>query len=292
VTTTTAATELAAPQTPRRGTLPRRPRVVIIGAGKVGRTLAAALRRAHLPTKLVAVRRGLPAVRWHLDVLIIAARESEFSNIIDHFASGQWLPADAVVLHVAGSLSSAVLAPLRPVTGGVAQFHPLLAFADARHPPDLRGAHVNVEGDPRAVALARKLATRLGLRPRTLPGLDPIAYHAAAGLLANGAAALAAASQRILTASGLPTKTASALLGPLLRSVADNVESLGMPAALTGPVRRGDAIAVAKHRQILERIAPELLGLFNELARAQLGAAHHLRDATPQDLAAIEALLP
>jgi predicted short-subunit dehydrogenase-like oxidoreductase (DUF2520 family) len=270
----------------------RRPRVVIVGAGKVGRTLPAALRRARIPSRLLPARTGLPHAPVVADVLVLAAREADFPRIIDHFRAGRWLPPHAVALHVAGSLSSAVLAPLREVTAGVAQFHPLVAFADARRPPDLRGAHANVEGDPRAVAMARKLATLVGLRPRTLPGLDPVAYHAAAGLLANGAAALAAASQQILTTSGLAPATAAALLGPLLRSVAENVEALGMPSALTGPVRRGDTVAVAKHQKMMNILAPELVPLFNELLRAQLREARRLSDAAPVELDAVERLLP
>ena len=73
-----------------------------------------------------------------------------------------------------------------------------------------------------------------------LPRLDEVGYHAAAGLVANGAAALAAVGVELLVVSGVPRKEAPKMLGPLLRSVAENVEALGFPDALTGPIRRGD----------------------------------------------------
>lgn len=269
----------------------RSPEVVIVGAGKVGRTLTAALRRARISTSLLAARRGLPTARLSGEVIILATRESQMPSIVEYLRAPNRVDPAAVVLHVAGSLSSAVLAPLRGVVRGVAQFHPLIAFADARHPPTLLGAHAHVEGDPAAVAVARRLASKIGLRPRTLPAVDPVAYHAAAGLLANGAAALTAASQHILTSSGIPTDTAAAMLGPLLRSVAENVQSLGMPEALTGPVRRGDHVAVQKHRAVIARLAPELSALFTELLRAQLAAARALPDAAPGDLDTIDTLL-
>ena len=108
------------------------------------------------------------------------------------------------------------------------------------------------------------------MTPRTIPALDAVAYHAAAGLVANGAAALAAGGVELLEAAGVDAKTAAAMLGPLLRSVAENVARLGLPAALTGPVRRGDAAGLERHLETLRRLAPDLVPLYLASGATQL----------------------
>jgi len=120
---------------------------------------------------------------------------------------------------------------------------------------------------------------RLGMTPWSLPELDRIGYHAAAGLLANGAAALAGAASELLENSGVSPRPAARMLGALLGSVADNVSRLGLPAALTGPVRRGDARAVARHLEVIGRRTPRFTPLFKALVAAQIPLARDIGEA-------------
>src|SRR6185295_8940287 len=129
--------------------------------------------------------------------------------------------------HNAGSQSAEAIAPLRGKCAGIAQMHPMISFASTSFFPSLKRGHVHVKGDAKAEAKARKLAKKLGMTPRTFAKkFDPIAYHAAAGLVANGAAALAAIGVELLAVAGVPRASAPKMLGPLLRSVAENVEEL------------------------------------------------------------------
>jgi predicted short-subunit dehydrogenase-like oxidoreductase (DUF2520 family) len=146
---------------------------------------------------------------------------------------------------------------------------------------------MHVQGDPRAVARARRLARILGMTPRTVTGLDTIGYHAAAGLVANGAAALAAVGAELLVRSGVPRAVAPKMLGPLLRSVAENVERLGFPESLTGPVRRGDAASLEKHLATLRAKLPEAVSLYRAAAEAQLPLARAIGDAPGESFDAI-----
>jgi hypothetical protein len=120
---------------------------------------------------------------------------------------------------------------------------------------------------------------------RTWAEVDRASYHAAAGLVANGAAALAEAGARLLELAGCPARDSARVLGPLLRSVAENVERLGLPEALTGPVRRGDAETVLRHIASIERGLPDVLPLYRASVRAQLPMARELGDATESALA-------
>jgi predicted short-subunit dehydrogenase-like oxidoreductase (DUF2520 family) len=166
----------------------------------------------------------------------------------------------------------------------VGQFHPLVAIADRRRSPKLAGTAVHLLGDRRAVATGRRLARQLGLRAFSAPALPPATYHAAASLVAAGAVALCGAAARLLEASQLGALRPHQLLGPLLGSVAENLTRLGLPWALTGPVRRGDHEAVHGHRKALGAASSELLQLYEMLVQLQLPLARALGEAPPEAL--------
>ena len=259
-----------------------RERVAIVGAGKVGRGLHAALRAARVRASIASAKAFVASTDprpLRADIVVIAARDGSIASVARALISR--VSKRAVVVHCAGALDEEVLAPVRAACAGVAQMHPMISFADPTRPPSLQGGHAHVSGDAEAVRRARRLCRAIGLTPRTFDGLDRIAYHAAAGLVANGAAALAAASSELLVRAGARERDVPAMLGPLLRSVADNVERLGIPHALTGPVRRGDAGAVCKHLETLRARAPELVSLYLACALAQLPMARALGDARP-----------
>jgi predicted short-subunit dehydrogenase-like oxidoreductase (DUF2520 family) len=269
-------------------------KVAIVGQGKVGRGLSAALTTARATVSIVSAKAlvsGQVARPLRADIVVIAARDSAIPEVARVLAERGLVSHEAVVVHCAGALDHSVLASVRVVCKGVAQMHPMISFADPKKPPTLDGGHAHVSGDPEAVRRAKKLCLAIGLVPRTFPELDRIAYHAAAGLVANGAAALAAAGADLLQKAGARPKDIPAMLGPLLRSVAENVAVLGLPAALTGPVRRGDATGVGKHLDTLMKRAPELVPLYVACAMAQLPMARALGDARPLAFDEVEHVL-
>jgi len=233
--------------------------------------------RAALPRKLTT------------DLVILAVRDRDLARTAE--ALVPIVPENAVCVHVAGAVGPDVLEPLRDVCAGVAQMHPMISFASKDFFPTLADGNVRIAGDPRAVRIARKIANALGMTPRLLPQLDTVGYHAAAAFVANGAAALAAQGADILVAAGVPRSEAPLLLGPLLRSVAENVEELGFPDALTGPVRRGDPAAIEKHAAILKERLPEALPLYRASGLAQLPLARALGEAPDDRFDAIQKLL-
>lgn len=255
------------------------PTVFIYGAGKVGRGLARALRAAGVPVTLRPARRGLPR-RIDADLLIIALRDRDLAPCAEALrARGIVGHKPVAIVHCAGALGPEALAPVRGGKVSVAQMHPMISFASPAFTPALARGQLHVDGDPAAMRMGRRIGRRLGMTPRTIVGLDRVAYHAAAGLVANGAAALAAAGAALLERAGVGGGTAAAMLGPLLRSVAENVEALGLPAALTGPVRRGDAAGVARHLETLRRLAPDLVPLYLAATKTQLPLARALGEA-------------
>ncbi len=264
--------------------------VAILGAGKVGTALARALRPRGIQVTLRSARRGIPKRPIQADLLILAVRDGKLGDLVRELLELGAVTRRTAVVHCAGSLGPEVLAPLRAISAGVAQMHPMISFASPGFVPTLKGGQMHVDGDPRAVAVAKRLARSLGMSARTIPGLDRVAYHAAAGLVANGAAALAAAGSELLVQGGVAPDVAPKMLGPLLRSVADNVERLGLPDALTGPVRRGDAPGVERHLEVIAGRAPHLVPLYRALVLAQVPLARALADGPAVAFDSIERL--
>jgi predicted short-subunit dehydrogenase-like oxidoreductase (DUF2520 family) len=262
--------------------------VFVLGAGKVGTALTRALRAVGARVTLRPARRGSPRA-IDADVVVLAVRDRDLGRTAEALVGV--VARRAVVVHVAGALDASPLSPLRGACAGVAQMHPMISFASTRFAPDLARGNVHVQGDPKAVARARRIARLLGMTPRTVAALDTIAYHAAAGLVANGSAALAAVGAELLVKAGVPRAEAPKMLGPLIRSVADNVERLGLPGALTGPVRRGDAAGVEKHLATLRDKLPSAIALYLAAAQAQLPLARAIGDAPPVSFDAVAEVL-
>ena len=266
-------------------------KVFIFGAGKVGRALARTLRAHGDVVTLTPARKGVPRRRIDADIVILSVREGQLGPIAADLAASGVVKRSAVVVHNAGSLPADALVALRGVCAGVAQMHPMISFASRTFFPTLTRGHCHVKGDPAAEKRARVLARHLGMTPRTFTELDTVGYHAAAGLVANGAAALAAVGAELLDVSGVPRADTSKMLGPLLRSVAENVERLGFPDSLTGPVRRGDAAAIERQMALLDERLASALPLFVASAWAQLPLARKIGDAPPQAFDAMATVL-
>lgn len=254
-------------------------RIFVFGAGKVGRALAAVLKKKGESVTLWPARKGVPTKPIDAAVVILAVRDKDLGPVAADLAASGIVKRSAVVVHNAGALPADALAALRGVCAGVAQMHPMISFASRTFFPTLDRGHCHVKGDAAAEKKIRALAKKIGMTPRTFAKLDTIGYHAAAGLVANGAAALAAIGAELLVVSGVPRKDAPKMLGPLLRSVAENVEALGFPDALTGPVRRGDAGAIERQVGLLRERLPDAVPLFLASARAQLPLAREIGDA-------------
>jgi predicted short-subunit dehydrogenase-like oxidoreductase (DUF2520 family) len=266
-------------------------KVFILGAGKVGRALARALRARGDDVTLRPARKGVPTAPIDARVIILAVRDRQLGPAAADLAISGVVARSAVVVHNAGALPAEALEPLRGVCAGIAQMHPMISFASRTSFPTLTRGHCHVKGDPIAESRVRLLAKRIGMTPRTFPRLDTVGYHAAAGLVANGAAALAAVGAALLEVSGVPRAEAPKMLGPLLRSVAENVEALGFPEALTGPIRRGDPTSIARQIAILQERLPSALPLFIAAGQAQLPLARSLGDAPAEGFDEIEEVL-
>ncbi|MCB9594338.1 MAG: DUF2520 domain-containing protein [Sandaracinaceae bacterium] len=246
-------------------------KIAIVGRGRVGRGLASALGATKHSVRLVP---GRQAVTLPEKTILLAVPDPSIANV----AARLELRPEQSVLHCSGSLGAEVL-------GGasVGVMHPLVSFAEPSQPPRLEGTSFVIAGEARAVERARKIARAVGARAVFADVHGPT-YHAAAALSANGAAALAAIAVRVFCGLGFGDKDARRAIGALLRTVGENVERVGLPRALSGPVIRGDDGTVHRHRVALEVADPEARAAYDAIAPAILDCAR--RAGLPDERAA------
>lgn len=267
--------------------------VGIIGAGRAGSGLAVALAQAGYAVRLnrrrpivVPSRRAPPshplltlsvgpgdtAPPWIADVpIVVLAVPDDAIRDVAAMLARAGVGRAHVVLHLSGVLGREALSPLESNGAALGSLHPLQTLVDPDDAPGrLRGAWAAVEGSERAVETAQDLARALGMHPFVLPAGAKGCYHAAAVFSSNYLVVLQAVAQRLLVAAGLNEDDAWRALQPLVEGTVGNLARLGPLAALTGPVARGDADTIARHRAAL---GPDDAALYVALGRVALGVA-------------------
>jgi predicted short-subunit dehydrogenase-like oxidoreductase (DUF2520 family) len=248
-------------------------RIGIVGAGRLGTALAAALREAGVAVEGPAGRGEVPR---GCEAIVVCVPDSEIPA-----AAATLAGAAPLVGHTSGATR---LGALEPAGGAAFGLHPLQTFPErapsaAPRPSALgafAGAGCAVAGStPEALAFAAGLARTLGMRPFEIDDEGRAAYHAAASVASNFTVTLLAAAERVAAGAGLAPEEARALLAPLVSRTVESVAELGPERALTGPVARGDEATVEAQRRAVEGSAPELLDLFDELVRHTRALAGH-----------------
>ncbi len=283
---------------PHRASGPgERPLVGIVGAGAVGTALGVAFTRAGWPIAAVASRdagrreRFVRAVGGGVHAFPEAAAildEAELiflavpDDAIASLAARLRLYGGQALVHTSGLLGAEVLAPAMAAGTQVGSFHPLVAFADLeRAVAALHGATVAIEGDEWLASLLAEMAEAVGGVPvRLAPGAKA-AYHAAAVLAAGGFVALLDAIAELGRVARLDEARALAVYSPLIEQTLGNARALGIRAALTGPMTRGDAGTVAAHVAELRRHAPGVLPLYAAAAEREIDLARERGALTP-----------
>ena len=229
------------------------PRVVILGAGRVGcalhRGLAAvgnapvllwtrseATARAALDEGFPATYGELPAITC--DIALLAVSDGAVEEL------ARTLPGRPRRCQPPGR-GALDLARLAGAGTNVGSLHPVVSIASRATPLAGNAAAID-SSTPEADAALAQLAESLGMRV-IRPRGDRARYHAACSVAGNFPQALLEAAVRLGAACGLSREDAIAAFGPLLVSAAGNAAERGPAEGLTGPVRRGDIEVVRRH---------------------------------------------
>ena len=284
---------------PHVHSVPGEPPIIgIVGAGAVGTALGVALTRAGWPIHAVASRD--PARRDRFRTLVDVTRvfadpepildEVELiilavpDDVVAPLAASLRMYSGQAMIHTSGALGAEVLEPAMAAGTQIGAFHPLVAFADTeRSVAALHGATVAIEGDDDLASLLADMAEAIGAVPVRLAAGSKAAYHAAAVLAAGGFVALLDAIAELGRVAGLDEAGSLAIYGPLIEGTLGNARALGIRAALTGPMTRGDVGTLQAHLETLRAHAPGVLDLYVAAAVREVALAESRGALAPED---------
>jgi predicted short-subunit dehydrogenase-like oxidoreductase (DUF2520 family) len=303
-------------------------RFAVIGAGRLGASLAIALRTqgaslvgftAHNAADRAQAQEWLgdPAVT-DITELVSLRPELYLVTVPDHavpevaanlaaaLAQAEPAPtgdgahppvAQPAVAHTSGATSVAALDPCRQTGAATLVFHPLQTFSEPMSGSTrFFGAAIAItpsDCDPSSPAYIAGfgLARMLGARPFLLPDDKRSLYHAAATIACNYLVGLEHFAEQLFVKAGLPQNEALALFLPLVRATLDNLAAQGTVKALTGPLSRGDTQTIANHLDALAADAPHLLPVYRALGLATLDLVRLRAEIAPSVIAELAAIL-
>ena len=263
-------------------------KVGVVGAGRVGAVLAAALRCAGHEvvaaagesdasrTRIAALLPGVPTLKptdvaRASDLLLLTVPDDMLDNVVTMLAASGALREGQYVAHTSGRHGLAVLEPARLVGARILAIHPAMTFTGTAVDLDrLAGTVFGLTAAAPERELAERLVADLGGRPTWVPEEMRTLYHAGLAHGANHLVTLVTEAMEILSASGVDDPAGT--LRPLLTAALDNALEQG-DAALTGPIVRGDVGTVRAHLEDLRANAPQSVASYVALARASLDRA-------------------
>ncbi|MCA0179102.1 MAG: DUF2520 domain-containing protein [Actinobacteria bacterium] len=271
---------------------PGRLRVGVVGAGKVGAVLGAALAAAgHLIVAVSAVSEASLARAADLlpdapvkpvdevvaesDLVLLAVPDDALADLVAGLAAtGVWRPGQ-LLAHTSGRSGLGPLAPAIALGVGGMAIHPAMSFTGTGMDlMRLRDCCFGVTAPPELLAPASALVVEMGGEPLVIDEFDRVRYHLGLAHGSNYLVTLVAQAAQILRGAGVDNT--DRLLRPLLSAALDNALRSG-DAALTGPVARGDAGTVAEHLQVLERESSDVDEVYRALAAATTTRAENGR---------------
>jgi len=255
-------------------------RVSFIGAGTVGTALAVLLNRKGYKVtsiydlnnsaaeKLAAQIKGCRAAKSSqsatddAELTFITTPDSAIAKVATEV---KWRQGRNVV-HCSGADSTDILESAGKTGAMVGCFHPLQTFAGALQAMEnIPGSTFALEAEGPLLATLKKMAEDLGGNWIQLKSSDKAAYHAAAVIASNYMVTLVKMSTDLWKTFSIPSDQAVKALLPLIRGTLHNIETIGLPGCLTGPIARGDKDTVVKHIKTIKEKTPDLLSAYKAL---------------------------
>lgn len=263
-----------------------KPSFAIVGCGKVGTSLGWFLSKRGYPLVGVASR-SLESARtaaaligtdiysdkaWEItdraDVVFITTPDSAIADTYRIISKHGGLKGNSIALHCSGSLPSTILASAERDDIHTGSLHPLQSFASLKTDWNpFRGIIAAVEGDTVATATARDIAKDLGSVCLEIKTEAKALYHAAAVVASNYLVSLMDFSFQLMASAGITGKDAVKVLYPLVNGTLGNIEKIGIPDALTGPISRGDIDTVTDHLTEMANKNSDLIPIYKAFGR-------------------------
>ena len=261
-----------------------KPRIAIVGPGRLSSTLTVELARAGYRISEIVTRANQRAARdlarrvhARLATISHARLDAEviWFCVPDRDISGaaralvratDW--RQKIALHSSGALASDELDRLRQRGAAVASVHPLMTFV-SRSACTLKGVPFRLEGDARAARVGRSIVRDLGGEALGISKESKAAYHAWGTFVSPLLIATLVSAERVAGLAGISTTKARRQMLPIVRQTLENYGKVGPAEAFSGPLVRGDIATVREHLRVLRKI-PAVKDVYLTLARLAL----------------------
>lgn len=255
----------------------------VVGAGRVGAVLAAALREAgheivavvgesdasriRVETLLPGVRVDKPtAVARAADLLLLTVPDDALDNVVRMLVASKAIRPGQYVVHTSGRHGLEVLQPAVEIGARGIALHPAMTFTGTDLDLGrLAGVAYGVTARRDEQSVVQALVDDLEGRVVWVEEANRALYHASLAHGANHLVTLVSQAMAMLTEAG--SADPEATLRPLLTAALDNALAYG-DAALTGPIVRGDVKTVRAHLRSIADSAPSTLASYVVMARA------------------------
>jgi predicted short-subunit dehydrogenase-like oxidoreductase (DUF2520 family) len=272
--------------------------VGVVGAGRAGTAMAAALARAghrvvaasgvsqESLRRIAASLPGVPVLRpehvvERADLVLLTVPDDALAGLVAGLAATEVPMEGRLIAHASGRHGLAVLDPVVARGALPLALHPVMTFTGRREDvAKMAGISFGVTAPAALRPVAEVLVVEMGGEPVFIEEDKRGIYHAALASGANHLVTLVVQAADMLTAAGVADP--ARMLGPLLAASLENSLALGS-AALTGPVARGDAETVAAHIAAIKATAPEALAAYLALARLTADRALAAHTLTADD---------
>lgn len=266
----------------------KRARIGVVGAGRVGAVLAAALRAAGHEVvsaagesaasrhRIEELLPGVPVakptdVARSCDLLLLTVPDDMLENVVNTLVGAGAITEGQIVCHTSGRHGLAVLESATRIGAHPVAMHPAMTFTGTALDLDrLAGCVFGCTAGAAERALVEGLVADLRGVPMWVPEDKRTLYHAGLAHGANHLVTLVSQAMELLAASG--AEDPAATLRPLLNAALDNALASG-DAALTGPIVRGDVRTVQAHLREIVETAPATVPSYVAMAKASADRA-------------------
>lgn len=281
-------------------------KIGFIGAGKVGTALAVLLNRKGYTVAAIYDHTRSAAERLHAlvnncaitnnsqqvadiaDLIFITTPDGAIESVASQV---KWAQGKCVV-HCSGADSTAILEKARQDGATVGVFHPLQTFAGITQAiENIPGTTFTIEAEEPLLTTLKEMAVSLGGSCIQIKAEDKAAYHAAAVFASNYLVTLVKMATDLWQTFEIPPDQAIKALLPLMRGTLHNIETIGLPQCLTGPIARGDIGTIRKHLDEIRIKTPEILPVYKELGLKTIPIALAKGNISDQQARDMEMLL-
>src|ERR1700704_4072428 len=264
-----------------------KPTITLIGAGNLAQAIGPALKAAGYRIDFVAARQTASSRRRAAMLAGNLGARTQSLNDAGPDSDVIWIchTDDAlldtasrlgrkpgwkgkVVFHSSGALTSDVLLPLKRKGAATASLHPMMTFVPGAT-PSMHEVPFAVEGESRAVVVARRIVRDLGAEIFPIRKMAKPLYHALGSFSSPLLVATLVTAERVGRGAGLTASQTRRIIAPILRQTMTNYLERGAAAAFSGPIKRGDVNTVFRHLQQLKRV-PGASDVYRALVKSAL----------------------